>query len=347
MQTPQVHINLVSKHKVHLDVLDGWRGISILLVLAAHLLPIGPKAMKLNESTGILGMVFFFVLSGFLITSFLLSDQNIVRFLTRRFFRVIPLAWLYLVIVLVQTGAPLSAWLSHLFFSANLPPSTLTPLTAHLWSICVEVQFYLLIALLVACFRRHGLLVIPVLSLAFTGLRIVNGVHVSSVSYYRIDEILAGCWLALVFQGVYGKRVLDIFKAGQQWLLFLLVLLSCLHQTEWLNYARPYLAALLVGATIANPDTLFVRLLKSRMLFFVASISYALYIIHPALAATWLGSGDGYEKYFKRPLLFVVLFFLAYCSTRFYELPMIRLGKKLGEKLGRKWPGKKVELESM
>lgn len=64
----------------HVHVLDGWRGISILLVLAAHLLPLGPKIWHLNVAAGVAGMVLFFVLSGFPITSFLLKEKTIPDF---------------------------------------------------------------------------------------------------------------------------------------------------------------------------------------------------------------------------------------------------------------------------
>lgn len=76
----------------HLAVLDGWRGISILAVLATHLLPLGPKPWGLNETFGPFGMALFFTLSGFLITRFLLHNDSITDFLIRRFFRVVPLA---------------------------------------------------------------------------------------------------------------------------------------------------------------------------------------------------------------------------------------------------------------
>ena len=89
----------------HLTVLDGWRGLSILLVLAAHLFPLGQKAWQFNYGVGILGMVLFFTLSGFLITSFLLKKQSIPGFLIRRFFRIIPLAWLYLAVALAGQAA--------------------------------------------------------------------------------------------------------------------------------------------------------------------------------------------------------------------------------------------------
>lgn len=85
----------------HLAVLDGWRGISILLVLATHLLPLGPKAWRLNEMTGPMGMALFFTLSGFLITRFLQRDAGLIDFLSRRLFRIVPLAWLTLTVIMV------------------------------------------------------------------------------------------------------------------------------------------------------------------------------------------------------------------------------------------------------
>ena len=79
-----------------LEVLDGWRGISILCVLAAHLLPMGPKVLQMNAMFGLLGMSLFFTLSGFLITSFLLKDPPVSDFLVRRFFRILPVSYTHL-----------------------------------------------------------------------------------------------------------------------------------------------------------------------------------------------------------------------------------------------------------
>ena len=60
-----------------LFVLDGWRAISILLVLATHLLPLGPKRLQLNVTSGTMGMSLFFTLSGFLITQQLHARRNV------------------------------------------------------------------------------------------------------------------------------------------------------------------------------------------------------------------------------------------------------------------------------
>lgn len=312
---------------VHLDVLDGWRGVSILFVLAAHLLPLGQHALMLNYSIGILGMVIFFNLSGFLITSFLLKDQRIVGFLIKRFCRVLPLAWLYLVLALALSAAPLSTWLSHLLFYANLPPKDLLPMTEHLWSLCVELQFYVGVALLVLLLRARGLLLLPLICMMFTLLRVWNEVTASSISYYRIDEILAGCILALAYHGRLGAGWRPLLAKLPQWPLLAALAISCTPQGEWMNYLRPYLAALLIGATIMNPGTQLVGILGWRFFTFCAVISYALYVIHPMLSFTWLGDEDVYLKYAKRPLFFTALFVLAYVSTKYYESWFIARGR--------------------
>lgn len=316
-----------------LEVLDGWRGVSILCVLAAHLFPMGPKIWHLNEPVGLLGMALFFTLSGFLITSFLLKNPSVSDFLLRRFFRILPLAWLYLAIALSISSVSSAIWFSHYLFYANLPPKELVPLTDHIWSLCVEMQFYVGIALMFGLFGVRSLLALPLLGLMFTLLRVMDGVYASSITYYRIDEILAGCTLALIYHECFGPRLLTWLKRIPQWPLLLLLLLSCLQEGGPLNYLRPYLTALLVGTTIVSPDNLMARLLDNRALVYLAAISYALYVIHPLLAASWLGSGDEVIKYLKRPLLLITLFALAHLSTFYYEHRWIAGGKSLSKKL--------------
>ena len=314
------------------EVLDGWRGISILLVLIGHWLPLGLKEWKMNGAVAATGMVIFFILSGFLITNLLIRDQNIVNFLIRRFMRIIPLAWLVLFITLFLKNANVHQWTSNMLFYANWPPMGLIDETAHFWSLCLEIQFYILMALLVFLLKDKSFWLLPFLCLGITLYRIYNGVEIAINTYFRLDEILAGCILALI----YYKGSQNIKKhLGNLNTIVLLVLLICSshHQFGWLNYLRPYIALCLVGSTLfSNREKWYHSLLKSRFLFFVASISYALYVIHGALNGTWLGQGDTLEKYLKRPLLFLVTFTLAYISTNYYEKYWISLGKKLSKK---------------
>lgn len=313
--------------------LDGWRGISILLVLATHLLPLGPKDFRLNETTGPMGMALFFTLSGFLITNFLLHRPSITDFLIRRFFRIIPLAWLYVAIALYISSSTPDTWLAHLLFYANWPPMKLTGMTSHIWSLSVEMQFYVGIALLVRLFSKKALLYVPLICIAFTANRYFNGVHIAINTYYRIDEILAGSTLALVYNHQFGAMPRNLIARINPFPIFILLLISCHPDSGWANYFRPYLATILVGSTLINADSRLTKLLDTNVLVYIATISYALYIIHPILLHTWLGEGDTLVKYAKRPLLFMALFALAHLSTFYFEKKWIVAGKRLSATL--------------
>jgi peptidoglycan/LPS O-acetylase OafA/YrhL len=332
--TTSIRAPAVAAEGSRLAVLDGWRGISILLVLATHLLPLGPKAWQLNLTTGPLGMALFFTLSGFLITNFLLHHNSVKTFLIRRFFRILPLAWLCLAIGLPMAGAKLDDYPANFLFYANLPPFWLTPVTSHFWSLCVEMQFYIGVALLFLLLKERGLLLIPALCLLVTVIRVIQGAEVSIVSYLRVDEILAGAVLALAYNRKLGGFLPRLIQSSSPYLLFALLLISCHPQSGAANYLRPYLAALLVGTTLFNQDTPVASLLVNKVLVYVAAISFALYVIHPLLGHTWLGSGEGIEKYLKRPLLFGALFLCAHVSTFYYEQRWIAYGKSLASRFG-------------
>ncbi|MDP3088420.1 MAG: acyltransferase [Methylotenera sp.] len=310
--------------------LDGWRGISILFVLAGHLLPIGPKIWLLNGAVASAGMALFFILSGFLITNLLIKDQNIFNFLIRRFLRILPLAWLFIVVTFIIIGADSATYIAHLLFYANWPPMALTLPTAHFWSLCLEMQFYVGIALLICLLKRHVFLVLPILCLSITAFRYINGVEMAINTYYRADEILAGCILAIMLNSNHEKIKYILSKLSIFYLLPLLIL-SAHPASNELNYFRPYIALALVGSTLTK-EKYGEKWLKCSFLSYMANISYALYIIHGGLMHTWLGSGDTLEKYMKRPLLLIATFALAHLSTFYYEKYWINLGKKLSKK---------------
>jgi peptidoglycan/LPS O-acetylase OafA/YrhL len=309
-------------------VLDGWRGFSILCILAAHFLPLGLKSWQLNEVAGLLGMSIFFTLSGFLISSILLRDINIKNFLIRRLMRIVPLAWLFLVIALPLAAVPLKTYLPHFLFYANLPPFYLNGLTAHFWSLGVEVQFYIGIALLVLLLKQRGLLLLPFLCLAITGLRILHGQNVSIVTYYRVDEILVGCCLALAYNQRLGESIPKLLGWINPFICLGCLIISCHPASGWVNYLRPYFAFLLVGTTLSQESFSLSRWLLNTKLAYIASISYALYVIHPLMGFGWLGDGDTLVKYAKRPLTFLLTFIFAHLSTFYYEKYWISLGKK-------------------
>ena len=319
-------------HDDYFGVLDGWRGLSILFVLATHLLPLGPKVWRLNETAGPIGMALFFTLSGFLITHFLIHKPDVRRFVIRRFFRIIPIAWLYLLISLPILGASFEQVLPHFLFYANSPPMSFVAGTSHFWSLCVEVQFYVMIAFLFLFLKERALLLMVFVCLAITMLRVYEGVYIAINTYYRIDEILVGLILALAYNGRLGQWLPNFLSWVNPYYILALFLISCHPDSGFMNYFRPYFAAILVGSTLYNPRPSWARFLNLNVLIYLATVSYALYVIHPLLAHTWLGEGDLVEKYAKRPVLFMALFALAHLSTFYYEKYWIGFAKRLTSK---------------
>ena len=84
--------------------LNGFRGISIILVLFYHL-QLSDNYFYTTIFNGGLGVNIFFVISGFLITSLCLKEKEVTgglslkKFYIRRFLRIFPLAYLYIGVV--------------------------------------------------------------------------------------------------------------------------------------------------------------------------------------------------------------------------------------------------------
>jgi len=301
-----------------LPVLDGLRAISILLVLACHLLPLGPRELELNATAGAMGMSLFFALSGFLITSGLMKNQNILDFATRRLARILPLAYAYTIFVFLIFSFNQKALLWTDLFVVNYVTYYLNDWNVHLWSLCVEMQFYFAIASVGLGGGRKGLWLVWPACVAITFLRVHAGEYgyLAIKTHLRVDEILSGACVATLYQSGIRFRVLSKGMA----LAALLWALSAWPLLEAAQYFRPYATGLLLLASLhyggVNPKSV----LASRPLRYIATISYALYVIHPATAYGWMSEGDKITKYLlKRPVSFALTFVLAHISTFYWE----------------------------
>ena len=183
----------------HLPILDGWRALSILFVLAGHWLPLGPDNWQANASIAAAGMALFFCLSGFFITQFLYCGRRVGVFLIKRIFRIAPLAWAAITILVLANGASIYTGTTNFLFFANLPPSNLMTGGEHLWSLCVEFQFYIFMALLVLVGVQKTIFLVPALTITITLFRIYANETISIVTWHRVDEIFIGGCVALAW----------------------------------------------------------------------------------------------------------------------------------------------------
>jgi len=294
------------------------------------MLPLGPSNLRVNEAAGILGMALFFTLSGFLITTLLLRRSQVGDFLIRRACRILPLAVVYMVMILLITRGTLDAWIANLTFTLNYNEQFITTWNSPLWSLCVEVHFYIFVAALVGCLGRRGLWLLPLLALAVTAGRVATGETASIHTLRRVDEVLSGATLALILSDYPAGFAARVLRGVTPWVWLTLLVASASPLCGPVQYARPYFAALLVGSTLVQGSHVLARVLHARTLKYVATISFALYVIHPCVYRGWMDEGSTAVRYLlKRPISFAILFCLAHLSTFYWEARWIALGKWL------------------
>jgi peptidoglycan/LPS O-acetylase OafA/YrhL len=313
-----------------LPVLDGLRAISILLVLATHMLPLGPKSLRLNETAGAMGMSLFFALSGFLIASLVIHNDDIVEFLVKRLTRILPLAYAYAIIVfsLIQFDPESMFWTAS--FVGNYFSSHLNEYNSHFWSLCVELHFYIFMAMVVLFAGKRGVWIVWPACLIITLIRVSQGANIDIQTHLRADEILAGACVATLYsRGWFDKGSFlyaTVVLAGLVWFL------SSSPFTGWIQYVRPYASALLLAGVLRHKGTYLSAFLSSAPMRYLATISYALYVIHHATFQGWWNEGSLVDRYIlKRPMSFAITFFLAHLSTFYWERPWLNAGKQFIE----------------
>jgi peptidoglycan/LPS O-acetylase OafA/YrhL len=203
----------------HIPGLDGIRALAIGGVLFSHSVIYGEFTglHSIGHTAGYAGVAVFFVLSGYLITTLLLREEDrtggisLRLFYIRRALRLFPALWLYLMVVGViwlAGGLPHHPWhsfVSSLFYVRNLVGRGHE--TDHLWSLSIEEQFYILWPLVLCCLphRNRARLLLALAGLAGvtvwrvyaarTGLASAGALYIRSD--FRFDAPLFGCALAL------------------------------------------------------------------------------------------------------------------------------------------------------
>lgn len=329
-----------AKNRVaHIAALDGVRALSILLVLAAHALPLGPSSWQLNSASGAMGMSLFFCLSGFLIITLLSHNADAISFLTKRILRIVPAMAVYVLVMVMLFGIGWNAVVENFLFITNYNydgrgrGEVAAPMT-HLWSLSVEMHFYIAIGI-AALFlgKRCVWLIIPA-ALYVTTTRIMDEVTLNIATHRRVDEILSGGILALVALH-YGTPIRAALMHWPRALWFMvgaavLWFVSSHPSGGAMMYFRPYFAALLVGIVIHCNVPLLHAALEGRIARYLAAISYALYIWHPLTIWGWMNEGSTLERYLlKRPVSFALAFAAAHASTFWWESHWQTLARRL------------------
>lgn len=294
--------------------LDGLRALAIGMVLADHVVLSSAKSAggESGPALGWLGVNIFFVISGFLITTLLLREQDragsfdLRRFYQRRALRILPVFYLYIGVMALARWA---GWL-HFGWHELLAPSLFAGnlisrhswVLGHFWSLSAEEQFYLLwpAVLLAAGRTRAGVIAAAVWLLSPLWFLLCWHAGLPTLGTWFVEEqfIAAGCLLALLHgwlhqQGWYGSWLTP--RALVALLPAVAVLTALARGTSGGHLARlamvPLALCLALLADVAMSAPAIGRRLDWAPLAWVGTLSYSLYVWQqPFLQA---GSGSG------------------------------------------------------
>lgn len=308
-----------------LPELDGVRGVAIMLVLLWHyvqnqlVVEVGSPLAYLKQSLGFAwsGVDLFFVLSGFLITGILIDNRKKSNFFKvfyiRRVCRIFPLYYLYFLIFLcmIFLGAGEIPFLSEVLQQTSVPIWSYATYTQNIfmgigntagtgwlavtWSLAIEEQFYLALPLLVYLFPKQRL---PLMFLWFAIMAVYLRFTLPGLSAYintpwRADSLMVGALLA------YLIRIPLFVDQVLKYRIFVLVLICTFasglfianhHGQLKLGGAITHLSLAIVYGlfilyVVTYPGGILDSSMRNRILMWMGSISYGVYLFHTNISA--------------------------------------------------------------
>lgn len=300
-------------------LLDGVRGLAVLAVVLIHnfhFRPSSPAWQAANAvfSFGWIGVDLFFVLSGFLITGILLHARKAPHyfrnFYVRRSLRIFPAYYVYLLLIFVllplvtdRYGEPPSG---HLWFYVYLQNVSVAwsgdllawPGAAHLWSVAVEEQFYLVWPVFVAylsapALMRLALALIGTAWLCKLALTLAGSwwFAIYTLPFTRMDGLAAGALIALLPHcGLELSRYVRAARAAFWLSLAALVAFAVQHRTLGLHAGAPVGAYTSLATILCSCGLLLAmqsgegsglrKFFCSAGMRFLGKYSYGLYLLH-------------------------------------------------------------------
>jgi peptidoglycan/LPS O-acetylase OafA/YrhL len=314
MESP-LHPAVDSSHRI--AGLDGLRALSILLVILIHTIqrrnlthPVPYIAYVLGN--GGMGVLIFFVISGYLITSMLLREHektgsiSLKHFYIRRAFRILPPLYLYVLFIALLglaghlAGVTTREIVTALTLTRNYVRGVDLWAFEHFWTLCIEEQFYLLWpGLVVFCLarwpgakgRRAAARVACIVIIVEPFIRVLSyhflpNFHNPGMFHMQADIIMFGATGALL-QG--HQRFEKIYSRLTRWpwllplvLFFVLGALGMRFQNYWnmpIGFTLDGLVILMWLLWLTrNPHTLTGRIMNHSVVTWVGRLSYSLYI---------------------------------------------------------------------
>jgi len=313
---------------------------------------------------GFVGVDVFFVISGYLITTIIISEMdegkfNIVNFYERRARRILPalffvifvclpFAWIWLMPAdmkdFAQSMVAVSTFSSNIFFwlkSGYFDTVTELKPLLHTWSLAVEEQYYIIFPLFLVLTWRLGkkwvlviLTVIFISSLTLGHIGSSSPLTASSAFYLlptRGWEILMGAFVSFYLQKKPQSHETGILSQSASLIGLLLIVYAIFIFDKQTPFPSLYTLAPTVGTALiilfAVNGTYVNTLLSNKAFVGVGLISYSAYLWHQPLFAFAKYRSITEPNEFLMAALCFLTFPLAYFSWRYVEKPFRNKGK--------------------
>lgn len=314
--------------QTRLAVLDGLRGLAVLLVLWYHVweiswLPAPWRWLQFVPETGFIGVDLFFFISGFVIVypfvKALVNGDVLPTwgvFAYRRALKIVPSYVLSIAVCAAVgywqlSGDAARQLVTHLLFIHTWFPDTAGGINGVLWTLAAEVEFYAAFPVFWLLFRR-----VPYLTaLAMIGLAIAFRVHVQAccMSYADVnlletlpsylDTFAFGMICAYVYvryrESLHGAALRAFATiaaiAGLAWLAVMLHhLWDVRYLPDWGTFAIYHRTPVAAAFALTALGSLLAyrwwqSIFSNRVMMFLAFISYNLYLYHQVVARLLLG----------------------------------------------------------
>ena len=364
----------MTKEKIYFPNLNGLRFIAAFLVIIQHI-EVFKSIFKIENYIGKvpffsvigeLGVILFFVLSGFLITYLLLKEElsfktiSIRKFYLRRILRIWPLYFLIIILAffvlpnlgifilpgygkdVIYSDISYKLLLYILFFpNLVLLMYGIVPYASQTWSIGAEEQYYFVWPILLKFFKKHR--VILMLLIIFMYLVVTRALLTHYTDFLPFKGIIKKFWSKFPIQcmaigGIFAILLFQknkFIKFFQNNFLFyssivfvLFLMLSPIYIPFYIEFY-----SVLFGIIILNfSSNKQIKIsLENKVLNYLGNISYGLYMYHSiaiVLAIVICNSAGITSNWILYPLSFIFTIIFAGLSYKYFESFFLKFKNK-------------------
>ena len=312
---------------------------------------------------GKLGVVMFFVLSGYLITYLLLNEEDnkgnisIKNFYVRRILRIWPLYFLIFILAFLvlphfelfhyyvyDISYDNFPWITFFLFLFMLPNMALSqglyvPYDNQSWSIGTEEQFYLSWPFLMIVFRKYRKYLMYSIIFIYVIIKVVCALTdpfifgIDIYAFWQVFNIdcmaIGGLFAIWSFQQEGILKYLKNTKLFYLTVVATILLISLGVRFSILEYeVYGVLFAIIILNLSTNEDLK--KTLENRVFNYLGTISYGIYMYHPIalVVSIKLFMAMGWNIWFVFPLIFLITVILAHLSYKYFEMFFLRLKNK-------------------